>query len=325
MSISILHKYSPKNIDEFQLPDDLKTLLHKLISMSINMLFIGNGGTGKSTLLKLLVKEYYNNDTDNNIMYINNLSDNGINFYRSEVKTFCSIPCKLHNKKKMIVIDDMDVVVNDQCQQILRNFIDKYENNVMFLISCSNIQHIIDTIQSRFNIIRIPLINDDGIKAIYNNIKSTENIIIDDDTKQFIITLCNKSVSVLLNYMEKFKLYGDKITLTNVKDICSIVSYSDYDAFTDIVFKRPVTEHDMTTAKNIFIQMINNGYSVVDILDNYFNYIKHSEIVDEETKYRIIPIINRYIVYFNNYHEDDIELFFFIIDLYDLRKEQHSN
>ncbi len=71
--------------------------------------------------------------------------------------------------------------------------------------------------------------------------------------------------------------------------------------------------------------MISKGYSVVDILDNYFNYVKNSVIINEDAKYRVIPIITKYIVYFSNYHEDDIELYFFAADLYDsvLLKKTH--
>jgi DNA polymerase III delta prime subunit len=315
---SILHKYTPKTIDEFQFPNNLKTLLHKMVSL--NILFVGNSGTGKTTLLKIMVREYFADvsNFDENVLYINSLTDNGINYYRNEVKTFCSISSKIANKKKMVVIDDMDLIVNDQCQQILRNYIDKYSNNVIFFTSCSNNQRIIDTIQSRLNIVRLVPIDSSGIKEIYTKVKETENIEIDDDATDFVITMCNNSVSMLLNYMEKFKLIGEKITIDVAKSACSIISYSDFEEFTKIVFNSQYSVNNLTTAKRMLDDMISKGYSVVDILDNYFHYIKMSDIVDEDTKYHIIPIITKYIVYFSNYHEDDIELYFFTADLYDV-------
>ena len=314
---SILHKYTPKSVDDFQFPDSLKALLGKM--RELNMLFVGNSGTGKTTLLKIMVREYFADvsNYDENVLYINSLSDNGINYYRNEVKTFCSISSKIANKKKIVVIDDMDIIVNDQCQQILRNFIDKYSNNVIFLTSCNNNQHIIDTIQSRLHIVRLVPINAQGIAEIYTAVKTQEGIDITDEATKFVLSMCNNSVSMLLNYMEKFKLIGEKITINIAKSACSIISFTDYEAFTDIVFNSPYTVDNFATAKKMLDSMINKGYSVVDILDNYFNYIKLSEIVDEDTKYRVIPIISKYIVYFSNYHEDDIELYFFTADLYD--------
>jgi DNA polymerase III delta prime subunit len=286
------------------------------------MLFVGNTGTGKTTLLKNMVQEYFadvsNFNATDNVLYINSLSDNGINYYRNEVKTFCSIPSTIANKKKIVVIDDMDNIVTEQCQQIMRNFIDKYQNNVIFLTSCSNNQLIIDTIQSRLNIIRLTPIDEIGMSEIYDKIQMNEQIEINEEAKAFVLAVCNKSVSMLLNYMEKFKLLGEKVTMDVAKSVCSTISFSDYDTFTNLVFNEPYTVVNLGTAKTMLDAMINKGYSVVDILDNYFNYIKIADIVDEDTKYKIVPIISRYIVYFNNYHEDDIELYFFIVDLYDI-------
>jgi DNA polymerase III delta prime subunit len=313
---SILHKYTPKTIDEFQFPANLKTLLHKMVSL--NLLFVGNSGTGKTTLLKIMVREYFADvsNYDENVLFINSLTDNGINYYRNDVKTFCSISSKIINKKKIVVIDDIDIIVNDQCQQILRNYIDKYSNNVIFFTSCSNNQRVINTIQSRLNIVRLVPIDISGIKDIYSKVRETERIEIDDDVHDFVISMCNCSVSMLLNYMEKFKLIGEKITINVAKSACSIISYSDFEAFTQIVFNSPCTTENLTIAKNMLDAMIVKGYSVVDILDNYFNYIKKSDIINEDTKYKIIPIITKYIAYFSNYHEDEIELCFFMIDLY---------
>jgi len=319
---SILHKYTPTTIDEFQFPETLKVLLHKM--KSLNMLFVGNSGTGKTTLLKNMVREYFadvSNFSDN-VLYINSLSDNGINYYRNEVKTFCSIPSTIPNKKKIVVIDDMDNIVTEQCQQILRNFIDKYQNNVIFLTSCSNNQLIIDTIQSRLNIVRLTPIDDAGMAAIYDKIQAAEQIDINCEAKAFVLSICNKSVSMLLNYMEKFKLLGEKVTLDVAKSVCSTISYADYDNFTNLVFNQPYTVDNLGKAKKMLDAMINKGYSVVDILDNYFNYIKIADTLDEDTKYKIVPIISRYIVYFNNYHEDDVELYFFTVDLYDIVKKR---
>ena len=322
---SILHKYTPITIDDFQFPVNLKTLLHKMISL--NILLVGNSGTGKTTLLKIMVREYFADiiNYEDNVLYINSLTDNGINYYRNEVKTFCSISSKIANKKKIVVIDDMDIIVNDQCQQILRNYIDKYDNNVIFFASCSNNQRIIDTIQSRLNIIRLVPIDSHGIKEICTKVRENEAIEIDEDATDFVISMCNNSVSMLLNYMEKFKLIGEKITLDVAKSACSIISYSDFEEFTKIVFNSPYTIESLNTAKHMLDAMISKGYSVVDILDNYFNYIKNSVIVDEDTKYRVIPIITKYIVYFSNYNEDDIELYFFTADLYDAVVSKKTN
>jgi len=65
----------------------------------------------------------------------------------------------------MIIIDDIDTI-NEQCQQIFRNYIDKYNHNVNFISACSNIQKIIESIQSRTHILKINSLPNKTIKNI---------------------------------------------------------------------------------------------------------------------------------------------------------------
>jgi hypothetical protein len=53
------------------------------------------------------------------------------------------------------------------------------------------------------------------------------------------------------------------------------------------------------------------GYSVIDILDYFFTFVKNTPILMENEKYNVIPVICKYITIFHNVHEDCIELALF--------------
>ena len=57
------------------------------------------------------------------------------------------------------------------------------------------------------------------------------------------------------------------------------------------------------------------GYSVIDILDNYFLFIKLTKILNENEKFLIIKLLCKYITIFYNIHEDEIELSLFTNNL----------
>ena len=82
------------------------------------------------------------------------MKEQGINYYRNDVKTFCQTSSSIKHKKKIIVLDDIDII-NEQSQQVFRNCIDKYSNNIHFIASCSNPQKVIESLQSRLTIIKI--------------------------------------------------------------------------------------------------------------------------------------------------------------------------
>ena len=150
----------------------------------LNILFIGQQGSGKTTLLYSLIREYYSlsptaNIPEINVLFINNLKEQGINYYRNEMKIFCQSHCSIYGKKKMIIIDDIDTI-NEQSQQVFRNYIDKYKHNIHFISVCSNIQKVIESIQSRVHTIRMYPPSTEEIKQIMNHIIQQESIVIDE-------------------------------------------------------------------------------------------------------------------------------------------------
>jgi len=316
MDQPFLKKYQPQKFEDFIIEKEYIELLNMLIRTdSLNLLFIGNTGSGKTSILDATMREYYKLDKipHNNVLYINNLKDQGISYYRNEVKTFCQTKSDIKGKKKFIILDDIDSI-NDQSQQVFRNCIDKYSNNVNFMASCSNTHTVIESIQSRSTLIKIKKLRQESLTKIILLIKEKEHIIINDPAQEFILNICNNSVRLLINYMEKFKLLDEKITLSIAKNICTNISFFDFEKYTKFWFK----EKDLIKAKNIINKIFNKGYSVMDILDSYFQFIKYTKLIPEETKYKIIAIICEYIARFNTQHEHSIELTFFTLDLYNL-------
>jgi replication factor C subunit 2/4 len=312
MNLSLLYKYQPKNLDEFEINNNLKQLLKTLIKMdSLNILFIGDAGSGKTSLINAIINEYYLNCPDiySNILSINSLKEQGISYYRTEVKTFCQTTSSIYGKKKILILDDVDII-NEQSQQVFRNCIDKYSNNVHFIASCMNPQKVIESIQSRMNIIKIKSFLNDELYKIMMKICTFENIIIHSDARDFIISICNNSVRILINYLEKFKLLEKVIDLELANKICTNIVFSDFTKYSKLC-----NNNNLSEAIILINSIFNKGYSVMDILDNYFLYIKSTELFSEDQKYIIISLICKYISYFHTIHEDEIELALFTNNL----------
>lgn len=304
---SFLYKYKPHSLKDFYLKPDVTNTLKTLIKLNtINIILKGDSNSGKTSLLNSLIMEYYNTDhiPKSNVLYINTLEEQGISYYRTEVKTFCKTTSCIPDKKKFIVIDDIDNI-NEQCQQVFRNCIDKYHHLVNFVASCKNIQKIAESIQSRCSIIKISPMEKIDLKNLIFKIIKCENIKISSDACDFILNISNNSIRVLINYIEKFNLYNKYITLDIAKQICTNINFSDFENYINCILL-----NDYKGSIKILQKNVNLGFSVIDILENFYTYIKISKIIDEETKYKIIIIISKYIAIFYSKHEDDIELFF---------------
>ena len=310
MNNLLINKYKPKTIED--IPNLDKTyvdLINILIKNSnINILISGKICSGKTSIINIILNKYYDTKIDinnnENIMCINSLKEQGISYYRTELKTFCQTKCFINNKKKCVVLDDFHLL-NEQSQQIFRNYIDKYYKNINFIAATSNIQNIINNIQSRLYIIEINNINSTHIYNLSKQIILNENISIDDNTLDKIICLSNKSPIKIINFFQKIILINKELNIENVYSICCNISDAEFILYTNLC-----KENKLIKAINVLNNIFNNGYSVIDILDSYYNFLKLTDILNDLYKYKILQIICKYIVKFNYLHENNIELAF---------------
>ena len=303
--------------------ETMKTMFHDLIKIDkLNLLLIGDMGSGKTSILNSLIREYYKdydyNQYNDNVLYLNSLKEQGINYYRTDVKIFCQTSSIIKNKKKIVIFDDLDLI-NEQCQQIFRNSIDKYSHNVHFIASCSNMQKVIESIQSRFIIVKIKQLECENLIKIIEKIKKTESIQISEDAEEFVLNVSNNTVKILINYMEKFKLYNNYITLDLAMQMCTNISFISFDEYI-LCLKN----NQLHRAIQIFYSIYDKGYSIMDILDNFFLYVKITQLLSEYEKYVIIPYICKYITIFHNIHEEEIELALFTNNILNIFHSQNK-
>ena len=315
-----INKYQPLFFKDFGSNNEIFEILKTLILIDdINILLIGDMTSGKTSILNALIREYYigfsPKDYEENILYINSLKEQGINYYRTDVKTFCQTCSNIKGKKKIVVLDDIDFI-NEQSQQVFRNCIDKFSHNVNFISSCTNNQKVIKSLQSRFTILKIKPLQKDNLINIIDNIKKCENINIDENALNFIINISNNTVKILINYMEKFKLLNQKITLDLAIQLCSNISFLTFEEYTKMILNK-----QLNNSIKLIYEIYDKGYSVMDILDNYFVFIKTTNSLSEEQKYKIIPYLCKYITIFHNIHEDEIELSLFTNNLIKILSE----
>ena len=314
-SLLFINKFQPIYFNDFEIDNDMINILNTFIKINdLNILFIGDIGSGKTCFLNALIREYYKDlkppQYATNLLHINSLKEQGINYYRNDVKTFCQTSSIIKNKKKIVLLDDIDLI-NEQSQQVFRNCIDKYSHNVHFISTCSNNQKVIESLQSRLIIIKIKPLNRENMQKILNKIKIKENIVIEPEAEDFIINISNNTAKILINYLEKFKLINLPITLDLANIICTNISFLTFQDYTNYLKNK-----DLKNAIKILFDIYDKGYSVMDILDNYFLFIKTTNLLTEDNKYEIIPFICKYISVFHNIHEDEIELALFTNNLY---------
>jgi len=329
-----INKYRPYTIDGFCADDKLKTVLKTLLEIEdLNILLIGDTCSGKTTILNAIIREYYqkndSNETqyftlenNNDILYINNLKEQGIGFYRNEMKTFSQSHSTIYGKKKMIIIDDIDTI-NEQSQHVFRNYIDKYKHNVHFISVCTSIQKVIESIQSRLHIIHIKPPSKDQVKILLNRIMKEERLYLSNECQEFILKYSNHSIRTWINYMEKIYIFtGGNFILPSTPPPASVISLetcmnicADIKIYIFEIYITLLKERQLAEAIKTIYNIHDYGFSVIDILELFFIFVKGTLYLKEEEKYEIIKLLCKYITIFYSVHENVIELALFTYDI----------
>lgn len=307
MKPTFIQKYKCTTFKDIKQNDIIIQLYNKLIqNKNLSILIVGNMSTGKTTHIEVLVNEYFKqfniSNMDDYILKINHLNEHGIQYSRNRLKTFCQTKSFI---KKIIIIDDLDLI-NEQNQQIIRGNINQYSDNVHFICSCSNIKKINETLQSRLLIVYINPIKIIDLKNLYQKVKKIENIEIEDHLQEQIIKQCNYHSKTMLNLLELFSLYNNPITMDNYLELCNSIPYT---YFTEYI--QYCKEKDSKKAIDYLNQLINKGFSVIDILQKFILFLKHEDDILLKHKYEMIKIISKFICIFYTIHEQKNELIIF--------------
>jgi len=307
MDNTFFDNYKPNNLSDINLNTETIEIINIYLKNN-KMLFLIHGPSlsGKTSLINILLKEYYNSSNYNdNILYINLLKEQGINYFRNEIKNFCQIHNSSNIKQKSIIIDDFDSL-NELNQKILINYINKY-NNINFVLSCSDLNKIVPSTMYLLEMIKIENVDNVFLEKILNKIIKKTNIVLEDNIKKQLINDYNKNIPFFIN-----KVLEINIIFINSNYIINNYKFLDNNILININnYLNLCKNNKVKEAKKLILELNNIGLSVIDILDNIIYYVKNiNKSLNEEYRFKIIKLITNYINVFNNLHEDKIELLF---------------
>lgn len=230
-------KWRPKKIEDIILLPRIRN--HFQDGVNNNYIFYGNYGTGKTSLARILIGKY---SKDKPYLELNSSLFTSIDVLRNEIENFCKFTPMMESDSdiKYIFLDEFERV-SPQFQDAFKAFIEKYNNNVRFIITTNHINKITDGIKSR-----IPQLNFDcqdvsEEKYLKQEIfKRVKNVILKEEgdiPKEGLISIINKKFpdfrSILVEVQNYIQTGGESELSQNVSNKLKLelydIIYSDYD------------------------------------------------------------------------------------------------
>jgi DNA polymerase III delta prime subunit len=229
-----------------------------------NLLFHGNSGVGKKTILKYFLQQIYttNESIVNNVLVVNCSQEKGIKFIREDLKFFSRANI-IGNIIKSVVLLNAEQLTAD-AQSALRRCIELFSNNTRFFIIIEKKIKILKPILSRFCDIYIPNPIINGIVTnFYQYNKDT--IFYNENKKKFT------SLEKIINNNNK-----------NIHDILEL---------TNILYNKGYSANDIIFIinNNKIINLQNEEKNLIVI---YFNKIREQFRNEKTLIFKILYLIN---------------------------------
>lgn len=270
--MNIINKYQIENFDGFignkKIVESLKSIVTK--KYIPNIIISGDIGSGKTLLCNLFINSL--NVRKEHILHINlteDLKKNNI----TNGKLFNFLKKTVRN---LIIIDNYEEITLDQ-QYIIRSFIKNYSKNSIFLIFLNNTTNIIDQLTNYFLIFKLkPNTTNDYIKYL-NKIIKNENIKISKYILKYIIEISHNFREVINNFVIVLNYYQSKEEVKN-KDLEIILNITDKKYINRIVLY--CNKKNINGAIKLVEELLNNGYSITDLMNMITTHIKHNNDIE---------------------------------------------
>ena len=96
-----------------------------------------------------------------------------------------------------------------------------------------------------------------------------------------------------------------------MQDLCTNINFDLFEKYISLIKNKQL--HDGIL---ILLDLHEKGYSVMDILDSFYIFMKQTNLLNEKEKYEITFVVCKFIQIFHEIHEDEIELALFSYNIY---------
>ena len=241
-----IEKYKPNDIKDYE-NSEYKKMYYNFKNIK-NLLIFGEPGTGKTTYINLIAKNYFKNGLlDNDVLILNASDERGIDTVRNKIKVFCQKKINKNNFK-LIILDECDSLTID-AQMSLRKILEDY-NNTKFVLICNYEEKIINPLISRCVLFKFNNYSSEYInkKCIY--ILQNENIL-NDENKEMYLKYINKLIELSKNDIRRVINNLQYLIIMNLKKYDESIINNLYGIL----------------SKDLLIKLLNNINSVINIKD----------------------------------------------------------
>jgi DNA polymerase III delta prime subunit len=245
-------KYRPRFVKDVVLEQDTKTKLLNYLKEPAKMqhllLHSRTPGTGKTTICKAII-----NELDCDYKIINSSSDRKIETVREIIGEYAVTKSSKEGKRKIVLLDEVDGMLSAS-QLALRNTMETYQGNLIFLLTANNINRVEDAIKSRCVNISFSYPPKEEVYKFLEGICLTEKLQYNKEGLDTIIYYNYPSIRNCVIILQDLKTEEKSVIKENIKpinavfdDMWEMLKQKDWKTIKKLILESTIEARDLNT------------------------------------------------------------------------------
>ncbi len=265
-----VEKYRPAKLDDIILDERTLNIVKEFKNEIPNLLFVGNPGTGKTTLARVIV----NDILGCNYLYINASDESGIDTIRHNITNFAQTK-SFDGGIKVVILDEADGLT-PQAQAALRNTMETFAKYCRFILTANYKHKIIPALQSRCQALDIKPVIELAVKRCYYILKNEKVKISDEQKKKF--------VQLVKRFFPDLRKAINELQKNVIDSELCIASINSDNELLETVYKKIVGKKSLEARKYLIENEDRFQGDYDTLLANFLNYIYNTNLQDAQKK-----------------------------------------